>query len=462
MLPSRLLLSAIAIEGYAVLAVELLAMRQLTPYVGNGTDTVAIIIAGVLLPLAFGYEAGGRAEFAAGDESGIRLQLARNLLVAALIIGIGLSYPFVPVLFQLYEAVGITHRLAQTAAHTCLFLVYPVYLMGQTIPLVSYCSAGGNVPRSTGLMLFLSTIGSFLGSVVSTLVFMTYLGVHVTIAFTLLLVVLLAAFVGWRTERRNMAVAAAVALGTCIAAVNSPAMIEAFGIVSNNLYSEVRVIPVPEEDSRILVINNSASSKVAANPEHRFSYMKYIEDEVLKKLDQSRTHRILVIGAGGFTVGLDDQVNAYTYVDIDPSLLDVSERHFLRKPLPANKSFVAESARSFLRRNAVRYDVVILDAFTNRISIPPDLVTRESFEAVREAVAPEGKVVMNIIASPTFSDRFSRTIDTTIRSVFPFVTRQVLGARDREAANVMYVADRPRDEAEDVYTDDRNRSFLDR
>jgi hypothetical protein len=58
---SPLLLGAIAIEGYAVLAVELLAIRQLTPYVGNATDTVAIVIAAVLLPLAFGYEAGGRA-----------------------------------------------------------------------------------------------------------------------------------------------------------------------------------------------------------------------------------------------------------------------------------------------------------------------------------------------------------------------------------------------------------------
>src|SRR4028118_240411 len=85
MLPSPLLLAAIAIEGYAVLAVELLAIRQLTPYVGNATDTVAIAIAAVLLPLALGYEAGGRASFAPGDEAGVRRQLTRNLLIAPLI-----------------------------------------------------------------------------------------------------------------------------------------------------------------------------------------------------------------------------------------------------------------------------------------------------------------------------------------------------------------------------------------
>ena len=105
--------------------------------------------------------------------------------------------------------------------------------------------------------------------------------------------------------------------------------------------------------------------------------MKYFENEVLKKLDPTRPHRILVIGAGGFTIGLDDHVNAYTYVDIDPALREVSEEHFLRRPLGPNKSFVPESARAFLRRNTEIYDVVVLDAFTNRVALPPDLITRE-------------------------------------------------------------------------------------
>src|SRR5690349_17072533 len=73
-----MLLAAVAIEGYVVLAVELLAIRQLTPYVGNATDTVAIVIAAVLLPLAFGYDAGGRSGLGLGDELGVRRRLTRN------------------------------------------------------------------------------------------------------------------------------------------------------------------------------------------------------------------------------------------------------------------------------------------------------------------------------------------------------------------------------------------------
>jgi hypothetical protein len=55
--PALLILGAIAIEGYVVLAVELVAIRQLTLYGGNATNIVAIVIAAVLLPLAFGYGA---------------------------------------------------------------------------------------------------------------------------------------------------------------------------------------------------------------------------------------------------------------------------------------------------------------------------------------------------------------------------------------------------------------------
>jgi predicted membrane-bound spermidine synthase len=462
MLSSPLLLGAIAIEGCAILVVELLAIRQLTPYVGNATDTVAIVIAAVLLPLAFGYEAGGRASFVPGDETGVRRQLTRNLLIAAFILSLGLSHPFLAAFFQILDGIGLTHRLVQAAVHASLFLVYPVYLLGQTIPLVACCSTGANLPRSTGLMLFLSTLGSFFGSVVSTLVFMTFFGVHITVALTLGLLVALAALIGWRTEGRRGLVLTASALGLYIVAVNSPAAVTAYGIVSNNLYSEIRIVTDPAENSRLLVINNSPSSKIAVHPEHRFAYLRFIEKDVLRRLETDRPHRILVIGAGGFTIGLEDRFHAYTYVDIDPALREVSEKYFLRQSLSPNKTFVPESARAFLRRNTQTYDVVVLDAFTNRISLPPDLITREAFAAVRKAMAPDGQVIMNIITSPSFADRFSRSIDATIRSVFPFVTRQVLSeTRTGSVASVLYLASRPGKEPHDIYTDDQNRSFLD-
>jgi len=459
-MPPLILLIAIALEGYVVLAVELLAIRQLTPYVGNATDTVAIVIAAVLLPLAFGYEAGGRSGLGAGDEFGVRRRLARNLLIAALILGLGLSHPSLVAFFEAVEALGVTQRLVQTAFYASLFLVYPVYLLGQTIPLVGHCFTYADLPRSTGKMLFFSTLGSFMGSVVSTLVLMSFLGVHKTVIVTLGFLLLLAGFVGWRSDRRHATAAAGLALG--VLALNNGGVMRAYGIVSNNQYSQVQVRTDPAENSRLLVVNNSPSSKVAAQPERRFAYVRFIETDVIGKLDPARPHHILVIGAGGFTIGLEDRANLYTYVDIDPALRQVSEEHFLQGKLTPNKAFVPESARAFLRRNRQAYDVVVLDAYSNRLDIPADLVTRESFAAVRQALAPGGRVAMNVIASPSFADRFSRSIDATIRSVFPFVTRQVMTAERDGVASILYVDCNRPDDRHDVYTDDKNRYFWDR
>jgi hypothetical protein len=278
---------------------------------------------------------------------------------------------------------------------------------------------------------------------------------------TLGLLLGLAALVGWRGERRHAVAAAGIALG--VLALNNGGVMRAYGIVSDNQYSQVRVRTDPAEDSRLLIVNNSPSSKLAARPEDRFAYVRFIETEIIGRLDPARAHRILVIGAGGFTIGLEDRRNAYTYVDIDPALKPVSEEHFLGRPLTSNKTFVPESARAFLRRSREPYDVVVLDAYSNRLDIPADLVTREAFRAVRGTLAPGGQVAMNVIASPAFADRFSRSIDATIRSVFPFAVRQVMsGTEHNGVASVLYVhRDRP-DERHDVYTDDRNRYFLDR
>jgi len=50
----------IFLEGYVVLSAELIAIRLTVPFVGSGTDTVSIIIAAVLMPLAVGYYVGGQ------------------------------------------------------------------------------------------------------------------------------------------------------------------------------------------------------------------------------------------------------------------------------------------------------------------------------------------------------------------------------------------------------------------
>ena len=118
---TRLLFAVILIEGYVVLACELLAIRQLIPFVGSGTEIIAIIISGVLLPLAFGYHFGGIAykrAYAKAVRQGkrppsIRRILLKNILIALAFLSLGLSYLFLSAYFRFLDYAGIDQRLLQ-------------------------------------------------------------------------------------------------------------------------------------------------------------------------------------------------------------------------------------------------------------------------------------------------------------------------------------------------------------
>ena len=135
----KILCLIILIEGYIVLAVELLAIRQIIPFVGNGIETIAIVVAAVLMPLAIGYYVGGKykAHQVKKRFITIRAKLINNVKIAAFILALGLSYLTLQIFFPILDLIGISHRVIQTTIYSTLFIAFPVFLLGQTIPLIS-------------------------------------------------------------------------------------------------------------------------------------------------------------------------------------------------------------------------------------------------------------------------------------------------------------------------------------
>ena len=77
-----------------------------------------------------------------------------------------------------------------------------------------------------------------------------------------------------------------------------------------------------------------------------FPYIRYIEENFLATIPAGEKKQILVLGAGGFTLGRDDDVNNYTYVDVDKTLLPLSEKYFLNKKLGGNKKICCSGRQS--------------------------------------------------------------------------------------------------------------------
>ena len=162
-------------------------------------------------------------------------------------------------------------------------------------------------------------------------------------------------------------------------------------------------------------------------------------------MPNDRIYKILVLGAGGFTLGLKDEQNEYTFVDIERTLKDVSEQHFLNKKLSANKKFVVDDASQFLKNTNEQYDFILLDVYSNSYQVPESLITIEFMQRLKARIAHNGIIAMNMIVSPEFDDKYSRVFDNTFHQVFPHNTsRQVIDwfnpwTKQDGASNVIYL-----------------------
>lgn len=152
------------------------------------------------------------------------------------------------------------------------------------------------------------------------------------------------------------------------------------------------------------------------------------------------------------------QSNQFAYVDIDRQIYDVVQKHFLSE---IKGRFVADDARHYLSAVTQRYDVIVGDTYSHRMSIPTHLLTREYFVAVKRALNEDGYAIFNIIMNPILNDVYSKRVDNTIRSVFLNCVNTPLNY-SHNLTNMIYVCKKSLQEKNKmVYTDNLNRSTWD-
>jgi hypothetical protein len=143
----------------------------------------------------------------------------------------------------------------------------------------------------------------------------------------------------------------------------------------------------------------------------------------------------------------------------------------LKQELEKNKEFYPIPARGFIR-NALnkekRYDLIVLDVFAGTTAIPDHLTTVEFFSDVKKLLAEDSVMVMNVVASSTFSNVFSQRIDNSLRAAFPHITRQLINNIDywhrdpKKESNILYIYSHHNEESLQPYTDNLNTVYRDR
>ncbi len=112
-------------------------------------------------------------------------------------------------------------------------------------------------------------------------------------------------------------------------------------------------------------------------------------------------HRVLVIGGGAFTLpmalvaALPDAI--IDVVELDAGLPTISKDHFGLQTSDRLRIHIGDG-RTFLGRTSNKYDLIILDVFSE-LSIPEQFLTVEFMQEMHETLAAQGSIALNIIAS---------------------------------------------------------------
>ena len=429
------LIALIFFNGFISLSLELVILRQLSFWVGSSPVITSIIMGAFLGFMSLGYWL--------GNSERVRIsRIPRILCISFLIIAalalFAASFPFVTKYFSFMYQSGITSGVVQTFIYSFVFLSVGPFLFGFNTTLLSRLLQTRNT-NNTGNIMAVDTIGSVIASMITTLIFMPFLGVNYTVG----LVILLACICALSSYRRIWVWVAVGFLLIFGGYVNSDyVQRNRYGILVNNSNSTISVQEYG--DIRVLDMNRLAMSMYNKHNQKGAEYINFINDNFIYNLPTDRARKILVLGAGGFTLGIRDTFHEYTFVDIEPTLKDVSEKYFIGEKLSPNKKFIVQDASQFLKNTPEQYDIILLDVYSNSFQIPEGLITSEFMARIKSRVAPNGVVLMNMIFSPSFDDAYTRVFDNTFHTVFAHNTsRQIIGRINPwlpdDVANIIYI-----------------------
>ena len=104
-------------------------------------------------------------------------------------------------------------------------------------------------------------------------------------------------------------------------------------------------------------------------------------------------------------------------MEIDPKVIEIARTYFA---LADTVRVFNQDGRIFVNLGKRRYDIVIIDAYTQQVYIPFHLTTIEFFSQVKRGLSDKGILAMNVSSARNDSP-LMRSITNTLRLVFGHV-----------------------------------------
>jgi spermidine synthase len=405
-----------AVTGAAIMIVEILGAKMLSPYVGLSHFVWTAQIAVTLVALACGYYAGGRL----ADQSQQLPRLYWALIGAAAYLALTVT-ACRPVA---YWCLDFDLAVGSLLASTLLFFI-PLALLAMTGPFLvrvitsSVATVGGNVGRLSSV----STIGSFVGTMLIGYLMVPYLPNSVTMYLTALALLLIC--IGYFGFFRRGAAAPLISILALLVTIGVllprglsaqfESVIELFH--GNSHFGQLQVVDSRDGNRRLYLndfLTQNTYDPIRKQSMSHFTYML----SGLAQAYVTNVNDVLCIGMGIGIVPRDfaNRGARVDVVEINPAVVPVAVHYFDLQPEKLHLTI--DDGRHFLNRCKKSYDAVILDAFLGDSS-PAHLFTREAFESMHRVLRPGGTLVINAFGElDTGKDFFTASLKKTLASVF--------------------------------------------
>ena len=411
-----LLQTIIFISGGAILALELLASRIMTPYFGVSLYIWTGILSITLVALSIGYWTGGklansRKLSAAGllELYGVMPALASLFIVAACLI-----YPFA------FAALANWSLVGGSFAACLILLAAPLIAASAMNPLlvaIGHRSNGSDIDGGSGHVFFVSTMGSVAGVLVTAFGLIPYVSNYdaalIVAAVLAALGLATAAFPAKALKRRALIIGASV-LGLAASILllwqadaytgragaisyhGSPWRIEAS---FRSLFGTVKILKqepdVNGDYKRVYFQDGLTQNGIDSSGRSSSFYTYALEALAMAYRPDARHALALGLGAGMTPARLAARGVNTEIVEIDPASLQAARRFFAlnEKKTPVHQT----DARTFVHACPRAYDVVVVDLFHGD-GTPDYLITRNFFRDLRCCLGAGGVAVFNTFA----------------------------------------------------------------